>query len=133
MSDADTRITNDANVVVNGFAKMFAELMFSTTAGVFYTANIWRVFGFRFACVPYAYLVSAYLCVNVLAKSVLDNFRKAGRLRGESWGLYTFAAARLGLQVLFSSSPIAAAPPSLYSPYSPDYPTSQILFFSFLP
>ena len=93
MSDADTRITNDANVVVNGFAKMFAELMFSTTAGVFYTANIWRVFGFRFACVPYAYLVSAYLCVNVLAKSVLDNFRKAGRLRGESWGLYTFAAA----------------------------------------
>lgn len=32
------------------------------------------------------------------AGSVLDNFRKAGRLRGESWGLYTFAAARIGLQ-----------------------------------
>eukprot|EP01052_Picozoa_sp_SAG31_P011263 SAG31_NODE_634_length_13365_cov_182.161767_10_plen_126_part_00 len=77
---------------------MFAELMFSTTAGIFYTVNILQVFGLRFALVPYAYLISAYVCVNVLAKSVLDNFRKAGRLRGESWGLYTFAAARLGLQ-----------------------------------
>eukprot|EP01047_Picozoa_sp_COSAG01_P034196 COSAG01_NODE_2556_length_7460_cov_14.297786_8_plen_590_part_00 len=98
MSDADTRITNDGRACVDQIARTFADVMFSATAGVFYTLNIWSVFGWRFALVPYIYLLSAFCCVNVIAKPVLDNFRKAGRLRGESWGLYTFAAARLGLQ-----------------------------------
>jgi ABC-type uncharacterized transport system fused permease/ATPase subunit len=98
MSDADTRITNDGRACVDQIARTFADVMFSATAGVFYTLNIWTVFGWRFAVVPYAYLLSAFCCVNVIAKPVLDNFRKAGRLRGESWGLYTFAAARVGLQ-----------------------------------
>ena len=98
MSDADTRITNDCKVCCDQIATTFANCMFCATAGVFYTLNIWSVFGWRFASIPYIYLGGAFCCVNVLAKPVLDNFRKAGRLRGESWGLYTFAAARVGLQ-----------------------------------
>ena len=98
MSDADTRITNDCKICCDQIATSFANCMFCATAGVFYTLNIWSVFGWRFASIPYIYLGAAFGCVNVLAKPVLDNFRKAGRLRGESWGLYTFAAARVSLQ-----------------------------------
>jgi ABC-type uncharacterized transport system fused permease/ATPase subunit len=98
MSDADTRITNDCKICCDQIATTFANCMYCATAGVFYTLNIWSVFGWRFASIPYLYLGGAFCCVNVLAKPVLDNFRMAGRLRGESWGLYTFAAARIGLQ-----------------------------------
>jgi hypothetical protein len=87
MSDADTRITNDTNITVDGFAKTFSNIMFSSTAGIFNTVNIYLVWGWRFALMPYVYLGVAYCCVNVLAKSVLNNFRKAGRLRGESWSV----------------------------------------------
>ena len=95
MDDADTRITNDAKICVDQIAKTFADALYAATAGVLNTIEILTVFGWRFALVPYAYLISAFLCVNVIAKPVLSNFRKAGRLRGESWGLYCLRALRI--------------------------------------
>ena len=97
MSDADTRITEDLRQTIDEFAKCFSDGLFTCSAGVFYTFNIMRLFGWRYAIAPYAYLAAATAVVDFIAP-VIKTWRRLGRLRGQSWGSYRFALTRLGLQ-----------------------------------
>lgn len=97
MSDGDTRIHTDLAQAVDGFAKTFSNALFSCTAGVFYTMEIWRVFGLRFAAAPYIYLFGSFLMVDYIAP-VTKTWREIGRFRGESWGMYRFAVTKVDLQ-----------------------------------
>lgn len=59
MHDADTRITEDLRQTIDGFARSFSDGMFSTITGFFYTVETFRVFGLKFALVPYGTRSSA--------------------------------------------------------------------------
>ena len=87
MSDADTRITEDLRQTIDEFAKCFSDGLFTCSAGVFYTFNIMRLFGWRYAIAPYAYLAAATAVVDFIAP-VIKTWRRLGRLRGQSWGSY---------------------------------------------
>ena len=45
VADPDTRISADVSESVNGFAKCFSDTLYTTTAGVLYTFEIWRYGG----------------------------------------------------------------------------------------
>ena len=54
--------------------------MFAGTAGVFYTWNLHRLYGWRYAAAPYAYLLSGFLVVDVLAP-VRKTWRRLEKMR----------------------------------------------------
>jgi ABC-type uncharacterized transport system fused permease/ATPase subunit len=97
MADADVRITEDLRQTVDGFSRSFSDVMYSSTTGVFYTFEIWRLFGWKYAIAPYAYLFGAFGVVDFLAP-VMKRWRRNGRFRGQSWGSYRNALTRLMLQ-----------------------------------
>ena len=97
MSDGDTRIHTDLAQAVDGMAKTFSDALFSCTTGVFYTVEIWRVFGLLFAAAPYIYLFGAFIMVNKIAP-VMKTWREIGRFRAEAWGMYRFAFSKMDLQ-----------------------------------
>lgn len=97
MHDADTRITEDLRQTIDGFARSFSDGMFSTITGFFYTVETFRVFGYKFALAPYAYLFFSFVIVDFLAP-VMKTWRRNGRNRGQSWADYRFQLTRLGLQ-----------------------------------
>ena len=97
MADPDTRISADLEESVNGFASCFSDAMFAATAGVIYTVEIGRLFGWRFAAAPYAYLGASYLLVEKLLP-MRQVWRRRSRAKGQSFGRYLFAMQRLGLQ-----------------------------------
>jgi ABC-type uncharacterized transport system fused permease/ATPase subunit len=93
MDDPDTRITSDLSQTVNGFTNCFSNAMYSASAGILYTAEIWRLFGWKYAIAPYAYLMfGRTLCQYIIPMQ--ERWRRNGRARGTSWGKYRFALQR---------------------------------------
>ena len=82
---------------VNGFARTFSTSVFSATAGLCYTAEIFRKFGLKYALAPYVYLLVSFVAVDVCMPFHKMN-REIGRFRAESWGMYRFALARVDAQ-----------------------------------
>lgn len=97
LSDADSRMTEDLNTTVNGFARTFSTSVFSATAGLCYTVEILRTFGLKYALAPYAYLFVSFIAVDICMPFHKMN-REIGRFRAESWGMYRFALARVDAQ-----------------------------------
>eukprot|EP01047_Picozoa_sp_COSAG01_P110396 COSAG01_NODE_39221_length_479_cov_1.228947_1_plen_114_part_10 len=63
LADAAGRISADVDETVAGFAKCFSDALFASTAGVIYSVQIGRLFGWRFALAPYAYLGCTYVLI----------------------------------------------------------------------
>ena len=61
LADADSRMTQDLNTTVDAFASTFSKVIFLSTEGFFYTVEIGRAYGWRYACAPYLYLTFAYV------------------------------------------------------------------------
>lgn len=97
LSDADSRMTEDLNTTVSGFARTFSTSVFSATAGLCYTVEIFRKFGLKYALAPYAYLFVSFIAVDVCMPIHKMN-REIGRFRAESWGMYRFALTRVDAQ-----------------------------------
>ena len=96
IADPDARISRDLRATVDGFANCFSTALYNLMAGVLYTRELYRYFGWRFAVAPYAYLGVASLVVDGLLP-MRREWRKLGHMRGLTWGLYTNAAQRLEL------------------------------------
>ena len=47
MSDPDTRLTDDLNRAVDGFAETFCNVVYTALAGIFHTVELWRLFGWK--------------------------------------------------------------------------------------
>jgi ATP-binding cassette subfamily D (ALD) protein 3 len=94
MGDADTRLTDDMNATVAGFAHAFANVVFSACAGISYSVDISRLYGWRMAAAPFAYVVLTFVMVNYIAP-VSKTWRMLGRERGRTWGIYCHSQMKL--------------------------------------
>ena len=94
IEDPDSRITEDLNATINGFARFFSDSMNSIVTGVLQTRELWVNFGPLFAIAPYAYLTVAFLVVEKVMP-MRKSWRRMGHARGYSWGKYCYAAQRL--------------------------------------
>lgn len=94
IEDPDSRITEDLNATINGFARFFSDSMNSVVTGVLQTRELWVNFGPLFAIAPYAYLTVAFLVVEKVMP-MRKSWRRMGHARGYSWGKYCYAAQRL--------------------------------------
>lgn len=57
--DPDVRLTTDVKEVTENSAHIFCELLYTATAGTFFAAKLWKLYGAPWAIAPYAYL---WLC-----------------------------------------------------------------------
>ena len=94
IEDPDSRITQDLNATINGFANYFSNAMMASITCVLQTRELWIEFGWRFAAAPYIYLITAFLVVEK-AMPMRKSWRRMGHARGFSWGKYVYAANRL--------------------------------------
>jgi ABC-type uncharacterized transport system fused permease/ATPase subunit len=94
IEDPDSRITQDLNATINGFAQYFSQSMNATITCVLQTRELLVSFGWRFAVAPYIYLFSAFLIVEKLMP-MRKAWRRMGHARGYSWGKYVYACQRL--------------------------------------
>jgi ABC-type uncharacterized transport system fused permease/ATPase subunit len=78
MADADARLTDSMNATVNGFAHAFNNTVYTAIAGMFSTLEIARLFGWRMAAVPYAYVIGTFVVVEIIAP-VSKTWRMLGR------------------------------------------------------
>ena len=51
LSDPDHRIVSDLSMTAQTFSDCFSDILFSGTAGVFYTLNLARLYGWRYAVI----------------------------------------------------------------------------------
>ena len=94
IEDPDSRITQDLNATINGFASYFSNSLDSVGTGVMYTVLLGWEFGWLFAAAPYAYLLTAFAIVEKVMP-MRKSWRRMGHARGYSWGKYCYAAQRL--------------------------------------
>jgi ABC-type multidrug transport system fused ATPase/permease subunit len=94
IEDPDSRITQDLNATINGFANYFSSSMIESITCVLQTRELLVNFGWRFAVAPYAYLITSFLIVEKLMP-MRQSWRRMGHARGFSWGKYVYAANRL--------------------------------------
>jgi ABC-type uncharacterized transport system fused permease/ATPase subunit len=97
LTDPDQRIVGDLARTAQTFSDCFSDILFSGTAGVFYTYNVLRLFGWRYAIAPYAYLCVAFVVVDVLAP-VKKTWRRLEKQRWSAMSAYSDAQERLMLQ-----------------------------------
>ena len=64
---------------------------------MFYTFNVFRLFGWKYAIAPYAYLCTAFVVVDVLAP-VKKTWRRLEKQRWSAMSAYSDAQERLMLQ-----------------------------------
>lgn len=97
MTDPDHRITSDLAQTAQTFSDCFSDILFSGTAGVFYSWNMFRLYGWKYAVAPYAYLAFAFVIVDVLAP-VRKTWRRLEKQRWSAMSAYDDAQKRLMLQ-----------------------------------
>ena len=97
LTDPDQRIVGDIAMTAQTFSDCFSDALFAGTAGVFYTANVLRLFGWKYALAPYAYLGAAFVVVDVVAP-VRKTWRRLEKQRWSAMSAYSDAQERLMLQ-----------------------------------
>ena len=97
MSDPDHRITSDLAATAQTFSDVFSDILFSGTAGVFYSYNMFKLYGWKYAVAPYAYLAFAFVIVDVLAP-VRKTWRRLEKQRWSAMSAYDDSQKRLQLQ-----------------------------------
>ena len=97
IEDPDSRITQDLNATIGGFANYFSSSMNSVVTGVLQTRELWVNFGPLFAVAPYIYLAVSFFIVEKVMP-MRKSWRRMGHARGFSWGKYCYAAQRLEQQ-----------------------------------
>ena len=97
MVDADQRIVGDLKVTAQAFSDCFADAIFTSTEGVFYTLNLYSYYGWRMALAPYVFTSVTFVLVNWVSPA-RKRWRRLGNERMGSFGAFRTGQQRLMLQ-----------------------------------
>ena len=93
MADPDTRLTDDLNKATDGFCNTFCNVLYTATAGVFHSVELWK-HNWVLGLAPYVYLAVSFAFVDYITP-VRKTWRPLGRERGRTWGIYCHGQMKL--------------------------------------
>jgi ABC-type uncharacterized transport system fused permease/ATPase subunit len=97
MIDADNRIVEDMKVTAQAFSDCFSDVIFTSTEGVFYTWNLYQLFGYKMAVLPYVYTLATFLLVNKVSPA-RKRWKRLGNQRMAAYAAYRGRQQQLMLQ-----------------------------------
>ena len=81
--DADSRMTEEVEKVVDGYASFLSAGLFNICSGTFYLAKLWNEYGFLYAGLPFAYIFAATAVANKIAPLSYRKYRELTRCKAQ--------------------------------------------------
>ena len=75
-NDADSRMTEEVEKVVEGYASFLSAGLFNICSGTFYLAKLWNEYGFLYAGLPFGYIFAATALAHTIAPLSYRKYRE---------------------------------------------------------
>ena len=82
-NDADSRMTEEVEKVVEGYASFLSAGLFNICSGTFYLAKLWNEYGFLYAGLPFGYIFAATALANTIAPLSYRKYRELTRSKAQ--------------------------------------------------
>ena len=100
-NDADSRMTEEVEKVVEGYASFLSAGLFNICSGTFYLAKLWNEYGFLYAGLPFGYIFAATALAHTIAPLSYRKYRELTRSKAQ----YRNGQTRLVVRSVRARSP----------------------------